>query len=368
MNPFAGRSVAPPDDDLERFIVRIRDDYERRVFYLNAVRGLIHLMKGFVVETRDIGAERFKGVLDGLSERFTSTDQVKSLVRFFDRHKDIIIDFTAQQHRYLAEREQELRDIIDLLGRAMAALDNDNQSFHRKIYAQSEKIEQLTDLDDIRKIKTSLRQEVSSIQKLIAEKQQQDAAQMQRLNNQIDSLNSELVKVRNESLIDGLTGSYNRKALDAHLLQRVEADTVRAAPFALLLIDIDDFKRINDSYGHPVGDRVLVSIVDKFRQATRESDFLARYGGEEFAVILPGASLRNATKRARQICKVVASTRYRLSDAAIEDKLAVTVSIGVSVLHRGDTVSTIVERADQALYQAKRTGKNRTVSEKELTA
>jgi len=368
MNLFERKPATVRDETLERFIDRVREDYERRVFYLNVVRGLVHLMKAFVVETRDIDSERFKQALDRLSERFTSDERVKALARFFEGHKDVILEFIGRQHAYIRDREQELRDIIDLLGQAMAGLDSDNRTFQGRIHAQSEKIERLTDLDDIKRIKESLRLEVGRIHEMLAEKQASDAAQMARLNSQIEALNRELSQARTASLVDGLTGAYNRKAFDAHLLQRVEADTVRPAPFALLLVDIDDFKRINDTYGHPVGDRVLASVVDKCRHAVRESDFLARYGGEEFAVVLPGAGLRSAAKRGRQICKAVAATRYALSEDPGAERLTVTVSVGVGVLRRGDTVATLTARVDQALYAAKRGGKNRVATEKDADA
>ena len=132
----------------------------------------------------------------------------------------------------------------------------------------------------------------------------------------------------------------------------------------MLILDIDDFKKVNDAYGHQTGDRVILAIINKCRQNIRGEDFFARYGGEEFVIVLPGASLKNAVNRAEHICKSIASTRYYLDDVPDSPTLAVTVSIGVSSLQKADTVSTITQRADRALYSAKHKGKNCVVFEK----
>jgi diguanylate cyclase len=98
----------------------------------------------------------------------------------------------------------------------------------------------------------------------------------------------------------------------------------------------------------------------------RSDDFLARYGGEEFTLILPGASLRNATKKARQLCRSIAAARYAADDSPKADAVSITVSIGVSTYQSGDTVKSLVDRADRCLYKAKAAGKNRAVSENTL--
>jgi diguanylate cyclase len=178
-------------------------------------------------------------------------------------------------------------------------------------------------------------------------------------------LNVQLEKARTESLTDGMTGIYNRKAFDSYINGLVEKNTVSKEPFSLLMLDIDDFKQVNDIYGHQTGDRVILAIISKCRQSIRGEDFFARYGGEEFVIILPGASLRNAIKRARHICKSIASASYFIDDAPGTPTLSVTVSIGVSSLQKADTTASVTQRADKALYTAKHSGKNCVVSEKD---
>jgi diguanylate cyclase (GGDEF)-like protein len=105
-----------------------------------------------------------------------------------------------------------------------------------------------------------------------------------------------------------------------------------------------------------------MALVQRCRTLIRQDDLLARYGGEEFVVVLHGASLRQGLKKARTICKEVAGVRYAIDEQHPHETIAFTVSIGVSALQHGDTVEDVIKRADQALYAAKRQGKNRAVS------
>lgn len=115
-----------------------------------------------------------------------------------------------------------------------------------------------------------------------------------------------------------------------------------------------------------MGDRVLIALVQHCKRSIRQDDFISRYGGEEFAIVLPNTPLRTAWKKARQICKTIAATTYRIEETEPAQKLSFTVSIGVSSFREGDTIASVVERADKALYQAKYQGKNQAVSEKDL--
>jgi diguanylate cyclase (GGDEF)-like protein len=173
-------------------------------------------------------------------------------------------------------------------------------------------------------------------------------------------------KARVDSVTDGLTGVYNRKALDSHIDALVERNTWTPKDFAILMVDIDDFKSINDAHGHPTGDRVLLALAQKCQDLIRNEDLIARYGGEEFIIVLTKASLANAIKKAKRICRAVANTHYAINDTKAAHLLSITVSIGVSAFRKGDTTESVIGRADQALYFAKGAGKNRVASENEL--
>ena len=160
--------------------------------------------------------------------------------------------------------------------------------------------------------------------------------------------------------LDALTGVANRRSLIAALDRDVARAQRMREPMALMMVDIDHFKDVNDRYGHPAGDRVLCSVVNVLRQRVRAQDLVGRYGGEEFMVLLPDTGLVGAEQLARELCKAVEESRCP-ADGVPGPGIAVTVSIGVfgGRLESGDSWDMLIAAADRALYQAKNNGRNR---------
>ncbi|KRB34926.1 GGDEF domain-containing protein [Acidovorax sp. Root70] len=160
--------------------------------------------------------------------------------------------------------------------------------------------------------------------------------------------------------LDPLTGVANRRSLITALDRDVARAQRMREPMALLMVDIDHFKDVNDQYGHPAGDRVLCSVVNVLRQRVRAQDLVGRYGGEEFLVLLPDTGLAGAEQLARELCKAAEESRCPV-DGVPGPGIAVTVSIGVfgGRLESGDSWDMLIAAADRALYQAKNNGRNR---------
>ncbi|OQY14555.1 MAG: hypothetical protein B6I30_00210 [Desulfobacteraceae bacterium 4572_187] len=363
---FALKKKNRIDIDKEDLSEMLKNSDEKRQFYLLMVRAMLVFIKDFSLDIKEIDSEEFKKKIDDLTEKLLSDEKTKKLQSGFEKNKKNIITYIKKQKKYLKDREGEFKEIIDLLTKAMAVVDHDSQVYNEKIYKQSERLEKITLLDDIKKIKNELIIEVENIRKTVREKELDDSEKLEKLSKKVNSLNVELEKAKEESVKDGLTGVYNRKAFDRYIKKIVERNAVTKASFSILILDIDDFKKINDNFGHQTGDRVLMAMAHKCREFIRSDDFLARYGGEEFVIVLPGASLRNAVKKGKLICKEIAKARYALEESKKDTVISITVSIGASVHKKGDTVATIIERADKALYAAKQAGKNRIVSEKEI--
>lgn len=162
------------------------------------------------------------------------------------------------------------------------------------------------------------------------------------------------------SLVDPLTGAYNRRYLEAHLPRMLERMKATNKELAILTIDIDHFKAVNDTYGHASGDAVLKSVVTSIQNGVRPSDLVVRMGGEEFVVIMPETPLATAEMVGERL-----RARIAESDVSIPDQVkAITVSVSIGCVVSRDTSETetaILHRADAALYQAKETGRNRVV-------
>ena len=172
---------------------------------------------------------------------------------------------------------------------------------------------------------------------------------------EVARLQAEIERARDEALLDGLTGLPNRRAFEERI-----AGCVANGPIAhgLLIVDIDEFKRINDSFGHLFGDQVLKVVAKAIGTCVSESQLAARVGGEEFAVLLPSLAGDPARAVGERIRTTVAASRIRRRDSS-ETIGQVTVSIGYAALRAGETAEAWFDRADQALYASKQGGRNR---------
>jgi len=155
--------------------------------------------------------------------------------------------------------------------------------------------------------------------------------------------------------VDPVTGVFNRRYFQVRLDEELQRSHRHQIPLALLMIDIDDFKRVNDSHGHLAGDTILRDVGDILRRSVRVFDVCARFGGDEFVIIMPGSTSENAMRIAERIRERI--EHYRPADGVLT-VTRVTVSVGLAVSSAGSTVGHLLERADQALYEAKRAGKN----------
>jgi len=173
------------------------------------------------------------------------------------------------------------------------------------------------------------------------------------LARRIELLDAERSAATMMSRHDQLTGLANRRAFDAFLLESFNRARRYERPLSLLTIDVDEFKAYNDAYGHPAGDEVLSAAAAVFAGIARDTDLVARIGGEEFAIVLPETTVGGARALAERVRQKVSELRLHR---------VVTVSIGIAVLSSGTaTASALLEQSDQALYVAKRGGRNRVV-------
>jgi two-component system cell cycle response regulator len=175
-----------------------------------------------------------------------------------------------------------------------------------------------------------------------------------------DGLRANFQRSLSMALTDSLTGLYNRRYLEAHLGTLMSRVLQGGKPFALLMLDIDHFKLVNDNYGHASGDEVLRELSERLMHSVRNFDLVARMGGEEFVVVMPDAAPEVAAAVAERLCQRIARKPFGVSHPV--NRLEVTVSIGCATASgEEDRPEALLRRADEALYQAKRAGRNRVV-------
>ncbi len=179
---------------------------------------------------------------------------------------------------------------------------------------------------------------------------------------EITELQESLEAMRNESITDPLTSLSNRKFFDEALTQAIATAREQKEPLTLMLADVDHFKKFNDSYGHLTGDQVLRLVAFAVKQNIKGRDIGARYGGEEFAIVLPETPVHAAVTVANKIRRAVMNKEL-MKRSTGEVLGRVTISIGVAALCPSDSAQSLIERADVCLYAAKRSGRNRVISE-----
>ena len=277
-----------------------------------------------------------------------------------------LLDDTRERQRALqAERslaryalKQIVREVLSGLG----DLAGETGRFSDKVQGYAEVIEAADSLDSLGAVVRELLGESRAVHQLMASARERLDDEHRRANTlaqQVDALEGELRRLSDEVSTDALTQVANRRGLAKAFEQesaRAVRDSVASAPLAVGLIDIDNFKKLNDSLGHAAGDVALKSLAARVTEWLRPIDHVARFGGEEFVVLLPATPVAEGQQ-------VLTRLQRRLSASLFMHQgreVFVTFSAGVSAWQPGETLEAALARADEGLYEAKRTGKNRT--------
>ncbi len=258
----------------------------------------------------------------------------------------------------------ELRSMLNELAEDFGSITEDNTNFSGQIKDSMSHIEKAIELDEIKEIRRKITLETNSLRNVIAKKQEKDAIIIDSLTHKVKTIQGELASAKEEVLIDGLTQIYNRKAFDKKIGDAFIKKSIKKTPFTLVMVDIDYFKKVNDRYGHTVGDEVLKKVASTIKKTFRLNDFVARYGGEEFSVMIDRIDRNYILKVCERLRAAIEAINFTM-DA---EKIPTTASIGVAFSSSTDTSRTLIERADRALYLAKESGRNMVKSEEDLSS
>ncbi len=174
-----------------------------------------------------------------------------------------------------------------------------------------------------------------------------------KANKTISDLHTKLQNLEKKSKIDTLTKTFNRQAMNEYMQLKCSFNE-HAENFHLMILDIDDFKKVNDTFGHIAGDKVLIFLSNIFKKTLRDGDPIFRYGGEEFIIILSRTDRQGAINVAQRIINLVRNNKLLFKN----EQMSITLSVGLAHCTKEDTPTSIIERADKALYEAKHNGKN----------
>ena len=247
----------------------------------------------------------------------------------------------------------EIADLIKLFREVTISVAGEGELFSADMTASATRFAALAQINDIRLLKDRLTREVHRLRESALAREQRWRAVVTSFKDKVESLEEQLLATQQEASLDPLTGVANRRLFDRTLATFMSRNSRR---FALVLIDVDDFKSINDQRGHEAGDHVLQSIAHSFATSVRSDDMVARIGGDEFALILENVTLTQACTR---VSGIVATL---MTNSSSQGQPGLTISCGVAEFSAGDTPQSLTRRADEALYEAKHQGKGRVVS------
>ena len=336
--------------------------------YVEFGQALLTLLQQYRCEIQEIQTRQFLESVNGWKTALTAVESPEELDRLRQESYEKAGQHLKKEKSYLEEREVELKNMISVLSEAIASVSAGNGEYHQRIIKTTQTLSQISLLEDIKKLRSSLTTEVMQLKEAVKEKQSQERQQFEQLSQSIDSLQNKLKTAVSRSMRDPLTGLYNREGWEQQITEVCHRASVTHKPFAVAIVDIDNFKQINDNGGHQVGDVILVKLGEFLKESFRAEDFVARLGGDEFSMILMAPSLEIARKLVDRLCKHVSKPTYSCPVNGKEFYLKVSISCGISLYRSGDSPETVLRRADEALYTAKKDGKNKVVTELELEA
>ncbi len=275
---------------------------------------------------------------------------------------ELLRDTRARQSQLREERERARDSLKGLINRMLSELDelgSQTGNFHDSVGRYADVIEKADSLESLTGVVREMVEESRTVQALVQQTQarlQAEHGKAQALTQRVNELESEMQRLSSEVSTDQLTQIANRRGL----LQAFDAERARleraATTLSVGLLDIDNFKRLNDELGHGAGDEALKSLAAIVSKTLRPTDHVARYGGEEFVVLLPDTPVIDAQQILTRLQRSLTGGLFMHE----QKQVFVTFSAGVTAYRPGERIEDALERADQGLYEAKRTGKNRT--------
>jgi diguanylate cyclase len=344
---------------LKKFSYRLQfvaeDQMELRTALLHLLQLIIENISELVIDDQWMSGQ--VALVRDLVGQPLSLRQIDDVER---RLKDLIYKQSTLK-KNLSDAQERLKSMLANFVDRLADFASTTGEYHDRIGVCADKISKAHDITELSDVLDVVMHETRAVQ-LAAQRSRDELmamrARVQEAEQEVARLHAELEQASDMVRHDALTGALNRKGMEEALEREVGRTRRKEAPLCVAMLDIDNFKKLNDTYGHDTGDQALVHLTQVVRETLRPQDTLARYGGEEFIVILSDTGLENGV----QVMVRVQRELTRKFFLHRNDKLLITFSCGVAELAREEEAAAAIKRADQAMYLAKRAGKNRVLA------
>ena len=322
---------------------------------------LLKLLKLIIENIGELSREDqwMKKQVDALMEAASPPLSLRRLDDVERRIKEVMFKQAMAKGRQV-EAQEEMRRMLATFVERLSQMTESTSAHHRKMEESARQIEQAKNFEDI----GPLMKEVVSTTRSIAYEIKSTHDELRSMREKVAATEAEIMKLQQEldtasaqARHDTLTGALNRKGLDEALLREIAEVNRKDTPLCTALLDIDNFKKLNDTKGHDTGDAALAHLVAVTRESMRPQDTLARYGGEEFVIVMPDTQMDQGIEAMTRLQRAL-TKRFFLAG---NEKIVITFSAGVAQLAPGESPQDAITRADQAMYLAKRAGKNRVV-------
>jgi diguanylate cyclase len=291
-------------------------------------------------------------------ERALIQDAEKSL-------KEVIFKQGMLKHS-LTEAKNSFKHMIATFVDRLGHMTDSSGSYHEKIGNYAEQLSETEDILQINVLLENLMKDTHTMQGEIVRSREALLQQRENVDSsqeKIRKLQEELSQLSEAVRIDQLTGVFNRRGLDEAMVKEISRAQRGGNLLSVAFLDIDNFKKLNDTYGHNVGDTALQHLAKVMQATVRPTDVVSRLGGEEFVILLPDTDIDQAVNTVKRLQRALTKQFFMNNN----ERLLITFSAGVALLKNDETEASVLKRADQAMYLAKKTGKNRVMTEIDLS-
>ncbi|CAK0743406.1 GGDEF domain-containing protein [Gammaproteobacteria bacterium] len=329
---------------------------------VDTVAAMLYTLGRYAIDLEGMSADAVRLHADGWARHVLtgspppSTSPLPKGARQWGGVRDFTVQVCRGQQDYAVTHINELRQALWKMLQGLRTALEQNEAADLQVDSQLTRLMQALASDSIDTLKREVHATVTLVGQAAEERHRRQSSQIDELAERLTTLRVELAQARKEMALDSMTRLYNRASFDQHLTKTLELCHGSGQAACLLIVDIDRFKVINDTYGHPTGDAVIRLVAETLtRSFPRKNDFVARYAGDEFAVILAETPVDNGQSLAQKLMEAVRSQTITTETGT---KGRVTLSAGLTGLHRNDTAATWLARADAALYRAKQAGRD----------